>query len=296
MSFLSGRRILTILAAVFVCAMIPPARAEDSTFILALSWQPAFCASDAGRSKAECRDPGDDDWAHTHFTLHGLWPNADRNGDGRVDAEDDYCLLQGSRAQSIARDKADWRQLPAVDLPDDLRQRLNRVMPGTASKLERHQWIKHGTCSGLGAARYFAAAVALTEAMAGTELSKFVAAKAGGNVTRRDLLRAFAAEFGIGSERALQLLCKKDDRAAYLAEIRLPLHDDAIEAPLSAGSLDMGRVTKGNCPARFRVEGALDNQSPKTKPRHLAAAGLSQPVDLSAEGLASYIGLASSAS
>jgi len=100
-----------------------------------------------------------------------------------------------------------------------------------------------------------AAAVALTEAVAGTEFSKFIAAPDRRNVARRDLLRSFAVEFGPGSDRALQLVCRKDDGVSVLSEIRLRLRVEAVEAPLSATSLDTAKAGKGNCPARFWVEG-----------------------------------------
>ena len=255
MNMFNGRRIFAILAAVFVCGSGAPAVAEEASYVLALSWQPAFCESDNGSAKIECRGLDDGDWAARHFTLHGLWPNADRNGDGRMDAGDDYCLPPEDRARAVALDKGDWRKLPAVNLPADLQQRLAVVMPGTESRLVRHQWIKHGTCSGLSAQRYFTAAVALTDAVAEAELGVFIAARAGEDVARRDVLAAFAAEFGKGSERALQLMCRKDEGVSVLSEIRLRLRVDAVEETLSARSIDTTRAAKGNCPARFRVVG-----------------------------------------
>lgn len=260
MSKINGRRIALILAAVFIWGSLflsaGPARADGLSYVLALSWQPAFCASDAGAGKAECRATDDRDWAASHLTLHGLWPNADRNDDGRLDEADDYCLPSQNRARAIAQDKGDWRKLPEVSLPSDLRQRLARVMPGTASKLERHEWIRHGSCSGMSAARYFGAGVMLTEAVADTEFSTFLTAHMGQDVARRDLLKAFAGSFGKGSERALQLLCRKDEGSPTLSEIRLRLRAEAVEQPLSAGSFETGKAAKGNCPARFRVESA----------------------------------------
>lgn len=253
MKTINGRRIFMILAAVFICGM-SPAQAETQAYVLALSWQPAFCESDAAAAKAECRAMDDDDWAASNFTLHGLWPNADRNDDGRMDDADDYCLPPANRANAIAQDKDGWRQLPAVTLPAHLQQRLARVMPGTASRLERHQWIKHGTCSGLSPQRYFTAGVALTETVADTKFSAFVTARLGEDIARRDLLQAFATEFGKGSERALQLLCKKDGGISVLSEIRLRLRMEAVEQPLTRASLDMSRASKGNCPARLLIK------------------------------------------
>jgi len=255
MTGFNGRRISAILAAVFLQGMALPALAEQTHYVLSLSWQPAFCDSDAGTAKTECRSLDYEDWAASRLSLHGLWPNADRNGDGRMDAADDYCLPPESRPRAVALDKGDWRKLPAVALPSALQLRLAVIMPGTASSLERHQWIKHGTCSGLSAQRYFAAAVALTEAVAETELGSYISARAGEEVIRSDVLAALAAEFGKSSTRALQLMCRKVKGAAVLSEIRLRLRADAVEAPLSSRSLDTARKMKGNCPARFQVIG-----------------------------------------
>jgi ribonuclease T2 len=249
----NGRRGQMLRAAVFLCGMFlasaVPAFAENSTYVLALFWQPGICFSVRGAEKGECRPNGT-----AQLALHGLWPNADRNGDGRQDADDDYCLPPAERARVIALDKAQWDfpKLPPVPLSDDLRADLARAMRGM-SHLDRHEWWKHGTCSGFDAERYFAAAVALTDAVGETYLGKLIVDHAGQDVARRDLLQAFSKEFGQGSERALQLLCRKDGADFYLSEIRLRLRVEAVEAPLSAQSLDTARAIKGSCPARFWV-------------------------------------------
>lgn len=248
----NGRCRELLCAAVFLLGLIfaAPAVAEEPSYVLALSWQPGLCIKVRGANEDKCRPI-----AAERLTLHGLWPNADRNGDGRQDVGDDYCLAPAERAGMIARDKADWRQLPPVPLSDDLRADLAHAMGGS-SHLDRHEWLKHGTCSGLSADRYFAAAVALTDAIAESELGRLLSARAGDDVARRDLLQAFSGEFGKGSERALQLLCRQDDGAAVLSEIRLRLRVEAVERPLTARSLATGKAAKGNCPARFRIESA----------------------------------------
>jgi ribonuclease T2 len=247
---MNGRSGRLVRAAVFICALLMPlaARADEVSYVLALSWQPGFCASEAGTDKAECAGRND-----AALTLHGLWPNADRNGDGHLDADDDYCL-GADRARLMALDRRDWRQLPPVSLSADLRRRLGDVMPGVVSQLERHQWVKHGSCSGLGAERYFAAAATLSETVRESQFAETIQAQAGQDVSRRDLLQAFADDFGKGAERALQLLCRRDGDRATLTEIRLRLISTAIAAPLSRSSFDTSRVAKGNCPARFSIE------------------------------------------
>jgi ribonuclease T2 len=249
----NGRCGHMLRAAVFLMGLCiaTPASAENLSYVLALSWQPGVCVKVRGADKGECHPI-----AAGGLALHGLWPNADRNGDGRQDVGDDYCLAPAERARVIALDKAQWDfpKLPPVPLSDDLRADLARAMGGM-SHLDRHEWLKHGTCSGFEAERYFAAAVALADAVVGTDLGELVVDHVGQEVARRDLLQAFSMEFGHGSERALQLLCEEDDAGAYLREIRLRLRVEAVEAPLSAQSFDTARAMKGNCPARFRVVG-----------------------------------------
>ena len=44
-------------------------------YVLAASWQPAFCATSAGQGKAECVSQTADRFDATHFSIHGLWPD-----------------------------------------------------------------------------------------------------------------------------------------------------------------------------------------------------------------------------
>ncbi|TDQ83385.1 ribonuclease T2 [Dongia mobilis] len=241
-----GRRIAAILAA--VCFWTQPAPAQEPRdYTLALSWQAGFCAMRS--DDASCDAPAD--WAGRHFTLHGLWPNVDRNGDGRFNADDNYCLLEPDRRRNIDRR---WEELPPPELSDATRLDLERVMPGTASLLERHQWVKHGTCSGFNAERYFRAAIDRTEDLAATEFSRFVAAQAGRTVSRRELLDRFELDFGKGSGRALRLFCKRPEGAVVLAEIRLGLRSHRIELPMTRGSLAIPVYPqRSTCPTQFLI-------------------------------------------
>nr|WP_242531677.1 hypothetical protein [Salipiger thiooxidans] len=100
-----------------------------------MSWQPAFCESKP--SKIECRQLNDGllPVTEAQLSLQVLWPPPNGNF---------YC---GVLAAEKALDKPDsWEQLPAPVLDDVTAERLAVAMPGTASHLDRHEWIKHGTC------------------------------------------------------------------------------------------------------------------------------------------------------
>ena len=110
---------LTLLAAVSV------SRARDvDHYVLALSWSPTFCmTADRERERLQC-DPSAD---HT-FIVHGLWPNAGADRPA-------YCTPTGGPSRRTMRS-------------------MLEIMPSPG--LIGHQWRKHGTCSGMDAAGYFA--------------------------------------------------------------------------------------------------------------------------------------------
>src|SRR5574340_447177 len=125
-----------------------PARFDH--YLLALSVAPAFCEDEPQQKQkfAQCRALSGPGFKRVPLTLHGLWPN---RADRRHPA---YC--GGDKAGTFCR-------LPPLHLPANIRARLGQVMPGAADCLDRYQWAKHGSCSGLAEADYFAASVALTE-------------------------------------------------------------------------------------------------------------------------------------
>lgn len=119
-------------------------------YLLALSVAPAFCEDDPARTRryAQCRRLSDQAFVAMPLTLHGLWPN---RFDRRHPA---FCA--GEPAGAFCR-------LPAVPLPAATRARLDRAMPAVADCLDRYEWAKHGSCSGMREADYFAVSVGLVE-------------------------------------------------------------------------------------------------------------------------------------
>lgn len=95
------------------------------SYLLALSWSPAYCAGQGG----ERNDPQCAEGRRFAFVLHGLWPQYDN---GRWP---EFC----SEGPGLR----------------DAREMLD-IMPSTS--LIRHEWQKHGTCTGLTAEGYFALA------------------------------------------------------------------------------------------------------------------------------------------
>ncbi|MBI2689169.1 MAG: ribonuclease T2 [Acidobacteria bacterium] len=95
---------------------------EFDFYLLSLSWSPQYCSSSAGaRDNTQCGQ------RQYEFVLHGLWPQYERSWP-------QFC----STSQTLSN--------PVVE-------KMMDIMP--SRRLIRHEWEKHGVCSGMSAAEYF---------------------------------------------------------------------------------------------------------------------------------------------
>jgi ribonuclease T2 len=205
-------------------------------FVFALSWQPAFCETKP--DKSECKAQTASGFDATHFTLHGLWPQPNGNF---------YC---GVEASDRANDKpGHWDRLPPVELDAATREELDRVMPGTRSDLERHEWIKHGTCSGKGQQDYFADAVRLLREVNASPVQALFAKSVGSELTSGRIRDAFDAAFGAGAGERVRVSCVSDHGRRLIGEITLGL-TGPIEPGSSLSSLLLAASPTSNagCP------------------------------------------------
>ncbi|HHN73366.1 MAG TPA: ribonuclease T [Thermopetrobacter sp.] len=119
-------RWLLIWLSSALAALADGERAGDfDYYVLSLSWSPNWCATTGAAQGAEqCGARRDLGW-----TLHGLWPQYERGWPA-------FCRTpHAPPSRRMTRDMAD--------------------IMGSAG-LAWYQWKKHGTCSGLSAADYFA--------------------------------------------------------------------------------------------------------------------------------------------
>jgi ribonuclease T2 len=213
-------------------------------YVLALSWQPAFCESNEQRPECRALDPGD--FAATHLTVHGLWPN------DRPNAGPTYCGIDEA-TRALDQPKS-WCQLPEPEMSGITRAQLAQTMPGVMSCLDRHEWIKHGTCAGTGAERYFGETLRLAAAVQATAFAQAISANVGREVAAKQLIQAFEASFGAGSGDALTLVCS--DRGD-LSEVRIALQASALEGELGGGDLHRGSPAPASrCPETIRIDRA----------------------------------------
>ena len=118
------------LIAAFL-ALASPAAAQDRAgdfdyYVLSLSWSPAWCSATGDARSADQCDIG----RKTDFVVHGLWPQHERG----------------------------WPQNCRSEERDPSRRETQAMADVMGSGgLAWYQWQKHGRCSGLSAAGYYAA-------------------------------------------------------------------------------------------------------------------------------------------
>ncbi|WP_169626762.1 ribonuclease T2 family protein [Pacificispira spongiicola] len=181
------------------------------SYVLAVSWQPSFC--ELNRAKPECESQTPDRVDARQFSLHGLWPEPRGNF---------YC---GVSEEHIAADKqGDWDKLPTLNLPSGLRARLDAAMPGSQSYLDRHEWIKHGTChEDPTPEAYFRDSLKLLDELNASPVKKLFEESIGVDLAYIDVIQIVDIAFGDGAGFRIQLLCKKKDEQNLIVEMRIGL-------------------------------------------------------------------------
>ena len=157
-------------------------------YVLSLSWSPEYCAGAAGGGNAQQCDSG----RQFGFVVHGLWPQYERG-------YPQFC-------RNNAR------------VNNELIERMLPIMP--SGQLIRHEWKKHGTCSGLAVGQYFAkvedAYAQVTIPALYKNPTKAV------SVAPRQVKKDFTAANRNFSEENFAVICK----GRFLSEIRVCLDKD----------------------------------------------------------------------
>lgn len=187
-----GIKVFSQLALVFVTILpaFSAAKAADfDYYLLALTWSPSWCAESRNARSEQCEPDRD-----FGFTLHGLWPQ---------DAD-------GGWPEDCRSGKADATRRQTAAMADIM----------GSSGLAWYEWKKHGRCSGLSAADYFAAARTAYET-----LEKPAATRS--PVTAAELETAFLAANPDLRPESVIVTC----RSGRVQEVRICLSKDLRYRP-----------------------------------------------------------------
>ncbi len=203
--------------------------------LLVLSWHNAFC--ETHRYKKECKRSmfsfGRPNYSEKHFVLHGLWPQPKNKL---------YCGVDG---YTVNMDKhKQWNRLPVLNLSDEVKRDLQKIMPGVSSNLHKHEWIKHGTCYGTDANRYYKDSIRMVEEINRSKVGDFFKNNIGKYVTLHQIRANFNRSFGLGTGKRVEVKCHK----GLITELWLHL---------GYGSDDLGTLLKQGKETRSHCQGGF---------------------------------------
>ncbi|MEQ1920177.1 MAG: hypothetical protein ABL955_13365, partial [Elusimicrobiota bacterium] len=153
---------------------------QFDTYVFSLQWSAAFCEGKPALPECADRTPGR--FSSRNLTIHGLWPNKTN------DASHTYGYCGVDDATRALDRAATWCRMPDLGLSNATRGRLNEVMPGAASCLEKHEWYKHGSCSGFSPDEYYNRTADLVLFVSTTKFGRYLSANTGRTVAADDLL------------------------------------------------------------------------------------------------------------
>ncbi len=225
-------------------------------YVLALSWAPEFC--NRHTEKEECAPLSQ--FASTHLTLHGLWPNYDDRESAKRGCEyPQYC---GGSSKCSRDDPSDDCSLDRNAMPADMKT-YGPGYVGDDDFLAAHEWPKHGSCTGLSEHAYFAAALSAMKAVGGDSgTPKALSDAIGSSITPATLVASFA------HPESILLGC--DDRCE-LTEVSVCLSHDpsgvpgaSVACPDNArtSTFDNGCVTRKCAAVTVRKAGTHDAPRP----------------------------------
>lgn len=208
---------------------------KQPLYVLALSWQPAFCEGKSG--VRECQSQTAKRADATNLSLHGLWPQPGTNV---------YCNVPQNL--EAADKQGRWRDLPETELTLATRGALERVMPGSMSLLDRHEWVKHGTCYAADAETYYKDAVRLVDEVNGSGVRDLLAGKIGKTVKTRDIRAAFDEAFGAGAGQRVRVACDRDGGRQLIVELTIGLRGGISAGSRLAELMAASSPTEPGCP------------------------------------------------
>lgn len=214
---------------------------QADSYVLALTWQPAFCETKPDKPECEIIDP--DAYHAKHFALHGLWPNKKN------------CNKNYAFCGTVKKKKDEFCDYPAIQLDTASQASLAEVMPSViaGSCLERHEWHKHGSCQeNWSINEFFDLSADLVRQFNDSGMAYFMNRRINQKVRTEDFLNRLEAVLGSAARDRIKLNCNQQ---GMMVEIQLSLSGDLIAgADLEKLIMNAPVQEKSNCGEMFRVD------------------------------------------
>lgn len=191
---------------------------KEDSYILALSWQPAFC--ETHMKKPECKVDDINSYQANNFTLHGLWPNKNSCG-----IKYGFCGEYKDKMRPFSR-------YSKVPMSGSTLDKLGIFMPSAAhnSYLQRHEWYKHGTCqTKLNADEYYNKSIKLLKEFNKNSMAKLMSDNIGKKITSKIFFINIDKAFGKNAHKRLEIRCKNGNLVDIYINLPKILADKSLK-------------------------------------------------------------------
>ena len=162
-------------------------------YLLAQSWSPHFCCKNADRCNTV-------PWAFSarHLSLHGLWPGFSTPRDGGQTFPQNCEAAKKLFPNLLPREYIDVAPSFVVWDPSEHKAKVG--------DLGKHEWKKHGTCTGLGPDAYFGEALRAFSSLPGDRGTPTIMSNAvGGQVATQALRAAYSKRVALSADKQCRL-------------------------------------------------------------------------------------------
>ena len=186
-------------------------------YVLAVSWQPAFCEGHA--DKPECASQTETRFDASNLTLHGLWPQPRSAVYCGVAAAEQALDRPGHLASAAARSSSTRTPARHSTKRCPARSRRSSGTNGSSTAPATARRRKSTSRN----------ALHLLRQLNDSAVRAVLAGRVGGAITADQLAQAFDASFGTGAGARVTMDCDRDGRRHLVVELRLNLAGEITE-------------------------------------------------------------------
>jgi len=165
---------------------------DFDVYLLAQTWAPHFCCQNTDRCNTV-------PWAFSakHLSLHGLWPGFSKPREGQTFPE---------KCEAAKKLLPNFLPREYIDVAPSFTTYDAALRQATVGGLAKHEWSKHGTCTGLAPDQYFAEALRAFELLPGNRgTPSILSENVGGAVGAPALRAAYAKRIAVRGDKQCRL-------------------------------------------------------------------------------------------
>jgi ribonuclease T2 len=244
---LEGQSVVAGLA----CPNPPPSKdpcracGKSAYNVLSLVWLPARCEQSKGKPERppECDSLDAEAYAARNLSLGEMRPALNK------------CKKTAGFCGAVDKEMKPYTAYPDIALSEANLKALAQVLPAVAlnTGIERHQWFKHGTCTGLPENGYFQVLTDLVRQFNQTGPGNVLAEARGNKIRRDDFYQQVEELLGKNARKRVNLVCSRDGKSLLEVQVYLPskiLPGYDIKELMADGPAGGGG---GNCGSKFLV-------------------------------------------